>query len=150
MKMTKRVILAVALVAATSALQAESPSEAKLMKEATVTRSQAEKVAVAKVPHGTIKSGDGLMATFRRAQDAVEAALDAQAALQSVDHADPGPAPPPHLPETCLEQLRELRCDFVQGYLMSGPLRRRTLETWLQESPWGLGNTAAELVEIAE
>ena len=58
MKMTKRVILAVALVAATSALQAESPNEAKLMKEATVTRSQAEKVALAKVPRGTIKSGE--------------------------------------------------------------------------------------------
>jgi uncharacterized membrane protein YkoI len=58
MKMTKRVVWAVALVAAASALQAESPSEAKLMKEATVTRSQAEKVALAKVPRGTIKSGE--------------------------------------------------------------------------------------------
>src|SRR3977135_4521307 len=58
MKMTKRVVWAVALVAAASALQAESPSAAKLMKETTVTRSQAEKVALAKVPRGTIKSGE--------------------------------------------------------------------------------------------
>jgi diguanylate cyclase (GGDEF)-like protein len=49
--------------------------------------------------------------------------------------------------EACLAQLRELRCDFAQGYLISGPLRRRTLEQWLRESRWGLGGAALGLVE---
>jgi diguanylate cyclase (GGDEF)-like protein len=52
--------------------------------------------------------------------------------------------------EACLEQLRELRCDFVQGYLMSGPLRRRTLEAWLLESPWGLDRSIRANQEVAE
>jgi EAL domain-containing protein (putative c-di-GMP-specific phosphodiesterase class I) len=52
--------------------------------------------------------------------------------------------------EACLEQLRELRCDFVQGYLISGPLRRRTLEGWLLESPWGLGKANQEVAEALE
>jgi len=52
--------------------------------------------------------------------------------------------------EDALEQLRELGCDFVQGYLVCGPLRRRTLESWLQESRWGLGRTSEEPVETAE
>ncbi|HTT10116.1 MAG TPA: EAL domain-containing protein [Burkholderiaceae bacterium] len=51
--------------------------------------------------------------------------------------------------EACLQQLRELHCDYVQGYLISGPLRRRTLEGWLQESRWGLG-TAIPAEAIAE
>jgi diguanylate cyclase (GGDEF)-like protein len=52
--------------------------------------------------------------------------------------------------EACLEQLRDLGCDFVQGYLMSGPLRRRTLETWLRESRWGLGTEGVPEAETAE
>jgi EAL domain-containing protein (putative c-di-GMP-specific phosphodiesterase class I) len=52
--------------------------------------------------------------------------------------------------EACLQQLRELGCDFVQGYLVSGPLRRRTLEAWLLESSWGLGKTSEEVIEAAE
>lgn len=41
--------------------------------------------------------------------------------------------------EACMAQLRALGCDTVQGYLISQPLRRRTLEEWLRESPWGFG-----------
>ena len=52
--------------------------------------------------------------------------------------------------EEALAQLRELGCDFVQGYLMSGPLRRRTLEAWLLESPWGLRGANEQVVEAAE
>jgi EAL domain-containing protein (putative c-di-GMP-specific phosphodiesterase class I) len=51
--------------------------------------------------------------------------------------------------ETCLQQLRELGCDSVQGYLVSGPLRRRTLEAWLQESRWGLGSSIETVAEAA-
>jgi len=46
--------------------------------------------------------------------------------------------------ETCLRQLRELGCDTVQGYLVSGPLRRRFFESWLRESRWGCAHPAAE------
>src|SRR5262249_529902 len=52
--------------------------------------------------------------------------------------------------EACLEQLRELRCDYLQGYLVSGPLRRRTLEAWLQESRWGLARSNETVAETAE
>jgi len=52
--------------------------------------------------------------------------------------------------EACLAQLCELGCDFVQGYLMSGPLRRRTLEVWLKESRWGLGTEGETIAEVAE
>jgi diguanylate cyclase (GGDEF)-like protein len=44
--------------------------------------------------------------------------------------------------EACLQQLRELGCDMAQGFLISGPLRRRTLEGWLRESKWGFGADA--------
>ncbi len=50
--------------------------------------------------------------------------------------------------EASLAQLRELGCDFVQGYLVSGPLRRRTLEEWLFESRWGLRGSNAALAEV--
>ena len=49
-----------------------------------------------------------------------------------------------------LAQLRGLGCDFVQGYLVSGPLRRRTLEDWLLESRWGPRGEAAPLAETAD
>jgi diguanylate cyclase (GGDEF)-like protein len=52
--------------------------------------------------------------------------------------------------EACLRQLRDLRCDLAQGYLISGPLRRRTLETWLRESPWGLGDAEADADDSRE
>jgi uncharacterized membrane protein YkoI len=45
----------VVALATFSAVQAQT-SEARLMKEATVSKSQAEKTALAKVPQGTIKS----------------------------------------------------------------------------------------------
>lgn len=48
--------LAVAL-AAFSTMQAQT-NEAQLLKEASVSKSQAEKTAFAKVPQGTIKSGE--------------------------------------------------------------------------------------------
>jgi diguanylate cyclase (GGDEF)-like protein len=41
--------------------------------------------------------------------------------------------------EACLQQLREMGCDVAQGFLISAPLRRRTLENWLRESKWGAG-----------
>ena len=60
MKMIKRTlgtfVLAVTL-AAVSAIQAQT-SVAQLMKEASVPKNQAEKTALAKVPQGTIKSGE--------------------------------------------------------------------------------------------
>jgi diguanylate cyclase (GGDEF)-like protein len=40
--------------------------------------------------------------------------------------------------DACLDELRALGCDLVQGYLISGPLRRSKLEAWLRESPWGI------------
>ncbi len=46
--------------------------------------------------------------------------------------------------DACLAELRALGCDLVQGYLISGPLRRSKLEAWLRESPWGMA-----LVEAA-
>jgi len=52
--------------------------------------------------------------------------------------------------EACLRQLRELHCNYVQGYLVSGPLRRRTLEAWLQESRWGLASTGEAVAETTE
>jgi EAL domain-containing protein (putative c-di-GMP-specific phosphodiesterase class I) len=52
--------------------------------------------------------------------------------------------------EACLRQLRDLRCDLAQGYLVSGPLRRRTLETWLRESPWGLGEADVDVDDPRE
>lgn len=39
--------------------------------------------------------------------------------------------------DACLDELRALGCDFAQGYLISGPLRRSKLEAWLRESHWG-------------
>jgi uncharacterized membrane protein YkoI len=47
-------VLAGALGGATSA--AAAPSEAQLMKQAKISRSQAEKIALARVPHGKIQS----------------------------------------------------------------------------------------------
>jgi diguanylate cyclase (GGDEF)-like protein len=40
--------------------------------------------------------------------------------------------------DACLDELRALGCDLVQGYLISGPLRRSKLEAWLRESRWGM------------
>ncbi|GAB4475135.1 MAG: hypothetical protein OHK0044_20220 [Burkholderiaceae bacterium] len=48
--------------------------------------------------------------------------------------------------DACLDELRVLGCDLVQGYLISGPLRRSKLETWLRESPWGVAQPAAVVV----
>jgi len=60
MKMTKRVILAVVLVAAASALNVAQarPKKSQLIKEASVMRHEAEAIALTKVPHGIVKSGD--------------------------------------------------------------------------------------------
>lgn len=41
-----------------------------------------------------------------------------------------------------LDALRALGCDLAQGYLISGPLRRATLEAWLRESQWGMAQAA--------
>jgi uncharacterized membrane protein YkoI len=60
MKMRKNRILAVGfalVVAAVTTVQAQ-PSEAQLMKETKVTKSQAEKTALTKVPDGIIKSAE--------------------------------------------------------------------------------------------
>ena len=60
MKLTNLTGLAVALAAtlvlARFALAA--PSEAELMKQAKITKAQAEKIALAKVPHGKIQSAE--------------------------------------------------------------------------------------------
>jgi diguanylate cyclase (GGDEF)-like protein len=45
--------------------------------------------------------------------------------------------------DACLDELRALGCDLAQGYLISGPLRRSKLETWLRESKWGLESAPA-------
>ena len=60
MKMKKSRILTVGfalVVAAVTTVQAQ-PSEAQLMKETKVTKSQAEKTALTKVPNGIIKSAE--------------------------------------------------------------------------------------------
>src|SRR4029077_15921251 len=60
MKMTKSRVLMLSLALPMGVFgmaQAES-SEAQLMKEAKVTKGQAEKIALSKVPSGTIKSGE--------------------------------------------------------------------------------------------
>jgi uncharacterized membrane protein YkoI len=60
MKMRKSRILTVGfalVVAAVTTVQAQ-PSEAQLMKETKVTKSQAEKTALTKVPDGIIKSAE--------------------------------------------------------------------------------------------
>ena len=59
MKMTKSGILGLCFLAigALSAVQAQS-NETQLMKEASVTKRQAENIALTKVPHGTIKAGE--------------------------------------------------------------------------------------------
>jgi uncharacterized membrane protein YkoI len=60
MKMTKSGVLTLSLALAMgvfSMAQAE-PSEAQLTKRAKVTKSQAEKLALSKVPGGMIKSGE--------------------------------------------------------------------------------------------
>jgi len=60
MKVKKSRILTVGfalVVAAVTTVQAQ-PSEAQLMKETKVTKSQAEKTALAKVPNGVIKSAE--------------------------------------------------------------------------------------------
>lgn len=60
MKPTNLPGLAVA-VAATFALATSSfaaPSEAELMKQAKITKAEAEKIALAKVPHGKIQSAE--------------------------------------------------------------------------------------------
>ncbi|MCS6920932.1 MAG: EAL domain-containing protein [Elioraea sp.] len=49
--------------------------------------------------------------------------------------------------EACLAQLRGMGCDIAQGYLISQPLRRRTLEEWLRESPWGFGTATPPPLE---
>jgi len=60
MNMTKRVIWVVALVVAASALNVAQaqPKKSQLIKEASVMRHEAEAIALTKVPHGTIKSGE--------------------------------------------------------------------------------------------
>ena len=60
MKMRKSRILTVGfalVVAAVTTVRAQ-PSEAQLMKEAKVTKSQAERTALTKVPNGIIKSAE--------------------------------------------------------------------------------------------
>jgi uncharacterized membrane protein YkoI len=60
MKMIKSGVLTLSfalVLAASSVVQAE-PSEAQLRKEAKVTKGQAEKIALSKVPGGRIKSGE--------------------------------------------------------------------------------------------
>ena len=60
MKMRKSRILTVgfALVVAAATTVRAQPSEAQLMKETKVTKSQAEKTALTKVPNGIIKSAE--------------------------------------------------------------------------------------------
>ena len=36
------------------------------------------------------------------------------------------------------KMLRDLGCDFAQGYLISRPLAAAELEDWLHTSEWGL------------
>jgi EAL domain-containing protein (putative c-di-GMP-specific phosphodiesterase class I) len=38
--------------------------------------------------------------------------------------------------EATLEQLRALRCDFVQGYWLSRPLPRDEIAAWMRTSAW--------------
>ncbi len=38
--------------------------------------------------------------------------------------------------EGCLEALRAFGCDLAQGFHISRPMRRTTLEQWLRESSW--------------
>jgi EAL domain-containing protein (putative c-di-GMP-specific phosphodiesterase class I) len=38
--------------------------------------------------------------------------------------------------EATLEQLRALRCDFVQGYWLSRPLQRDEIAAWMRTSAW--------------
>jgi EAL domain-containing protein (putative c-di-GMP-specific phosphodiesterase class I) len=40
--------------------------------------------------------------------------------------------------ETALRMLRDLRCDYAQGFHISPPLPAAALEDWLRTSPWGL------------
>lgn len=37
-----------------------------------------------------------------------------------------------------LNLLKDLRCDFVQGYYLGKPMAAAALPTWMAESPWGL------------
>lgn len=38
--------------------------------------------------------------------------------------------------ESCLNKLRELKCDYAQGYYLSRPIPAEELEVWLLESGW--------------
>jgi len=38
--------------------------------------------------------------------------------------------------EATLNQLRELGCDAVQGFLVSRPLSAEDVPNWVKESPW--------------
>jgi uncharacterized membrane protein YkoI len=60
MKRTKSLLGSLAFVAAIglSGAAFAAPTEAELMKEANVSKAQAEKTALAKVPNGAIKSGE--------------------------------------------------------------------------------------------
>ena|ERR1700736_6751605 len=58
MNIIKTAILTLALVASTSIMAWAEPSQSELTKQATVTKSQGEKIALQKVPHGKIKSAE--------------------------------------------------------------------------------------------
>lgn len=38
-----------------------------------------------------------------------------------------------------LDMLKDLQCDYAQGYYMSRPKSAEDIKTWLMESEWGLG-----------
>ena len=60
MKRIKNLVGSFAFIAALSLsrLAFGGPSEAELIKEAKISKGQAEKIAIRKVPHGVIKSGE--------------------------------------------------------------------------------------------
>ena len=60
MKRTKSLVGSFVFIAALSlsGVGFGAPSEAELMKEAKISKGQAEKTAIKKVPHGVIKSGE--------------------------------------------------------------------------------------------
>lgn len=61
MSITKKIYLSLTiglLAASLTACMSEKEKEAKLQSEAKITRAQAESIALAKVPNGTIKEGE--------------------------------------------------------------------------------------------
>lgn len=43
-----------------------------------------------------------------------------------------------------LDMLRQLKCDYAQGFHMSRPQSAQDIKTWLLESSWGLGKHARD------